>query len=258
MMTTRALHQLLDDSASRFPDNVAVEETETGSISYAELARLSDRVWDHLLQLRVGPGDRVGICMRKSADAVASIFGIMKTGAADVPADPTAPATRNAFIFHDCAVKVLIVEARQAEALRLEFSQVAFAPEMVVLDGTGAGVPLTNALDRLDAVSPASSVPSAVPESSQLAYSLYTSGSTGRPKGVMLSYGNDQGLHKYTRHRAKEILFRESAALFAVDYRKQTVAMIKQNIEKYYELRGLEGRHRSIWNLHEKNRRRIV
>jgi hypothetical protein len=45
---------------------------------------------------------------------------------------------------------------------------------------------------------------------------------------------------------------------FAVDYRKQTVAMIKQNIKKYYELEGLEERHRSIWNLHEKNRRRIV
>jgi acyl-CoA synthetase (AMP-forming)/AMP-acid ligase II len=73
MITTRALHQLLDVSASRFPDHVGVEETETGSISYAELARLSDRVRDHLLQLRVGPGDRVGICMRKSADAVASI-----------------------------------------------------------------------------------------------------------------------------------------------------------------------------------------
>ena len=34
------------------------------------------------------------------------------------------------------------------------------------------------------------SVPSAVPEPSQLAYILYTSGSTGRPKGVMLSHGN--------------------------------------------------------------------
>ena len=179
-MTTRALHQLLDDSASRFPDNVAVEETETGSISYAELARLSDRVRDHLLQLRVGPGDRVGICMRKSADAVASIFGIMKTGAAYVPADPTASATRNAFIFHDCAVKVLIVEARQAEALRLAFSQVAFAPKWL----SSIGPELESRSPTLSTgwtPSAASSVPSAVPESSQLANILYTSGSTGRP-----------------------------------------------------------------------------
>ena len=190
MTCTRALHQLLDVSASRFPDNVAVEEAGRGTIGYGELARLSDRVRDHLHQLRVEPGDRVGICMRKSADAVASMFGIMKAGAAYIPADPTAPASRNAFIFHNCAVKILIVEARLAEALRLEFSQVSFAPEMIVLEGTGAGVPLIKALDRLDAVRPAPSVPSVVPNPSQLAYILYTSGSTGRPKGVMLSHAN--------------------------------------------------------------------
>src|SRR5438105_11331067 len=127
MTFTRALHQLLDVSASRFPDNVAVEEAGRGTIGYGELARLSDRVRDRLLRLRVEPGDRVGICMRKSADAVATIFGIMKAGAAYVPADPTAPASRNAFIFHNCAVKVVIVEERLAEALRLEFSRVGFA-----------------------------------------------------------------------------------------------------------------------------------
>src|SRR5438477_10817589 len=190
MICTRVLHQLLDVSASRFPDKVAVEEAESGSIRYRELARLSDRVRDRLLQLRVEPGDRVGICMRKSGDAVASIFGIMKAGAAYVPADPTAPASRNAFIFHNCAVEILIVEARLAEALRLEFSQVSFAPEMIVLEGTGAGVPLIKALDRLDAGNPATSVPSVLPDPSRLAYILYTSGSTGRPKGVMLSHGN--------------------------------------------------------------------
>ncbi len=190
MMATRALQQLLDLSASRFPGNVAIEEAESGSIRYGELGSLSDRMRDRLLQLRVEPGDRVGICMQKSADAVASIFGIMKAGAAYVPADPTAPASRNAFIFHDCAVKVLIVEARLAEALRLEFSQTGFAPEMVVLEGTGAGIPLTKALDQFDVPHPAASMPSAAPNPDRLAYILYTSGSTGRPKGVMLSHGN--------------------------------------------------------------------
>jgi amino acid adenylation domain-containing protein len=189
-MNTRALHQLLEVSASRFRDNIAVEEAESRSIRYGELAHLSDRMRDRLLQLRVEPGDRVGICMRKSADAVASLLGIMKAGAGYVPTDPTAPASRNAFIFQNCGVKVLIVESRLAEALRLEFRETGFAPEMIVLEGTGAGVPLTKTLDLLDAESLAPSAPSAAPDPSQLAYILYTSGSTGRPKGVVLSHGN--------------------------------------------------------------------
>jgi amino acid adenylation domain-containing protein len=190
MIPTRALHQLLDLSASRFPHKIAVEESESGNIRYGELALLSERLRDHLREMGVRLGDRVGICMRKSADAVASIFGIMKAGAAYVPTDPTAPASRNAFIFHNCAVKVVIVEARLADRLGEEFKQVGFAPATIVTDGVGAGVPLTKALDQLETVGPAPCVSSAVPDPSRLAYILYTSGSTGRPKGVMLSHGN--------------------------------------------------------------------
>jgi L-proline---[L-prolyl-carrier protein] ligase len=189
-MSTTALHQLLDLSAWRFPNNVAVEEAETAGIQYAELADLSDRLRDRLREMGVGFGDRAGICMRKSADAVASIFGIMKAGAAYVPTDPTAPASRNAFIFHNCAVKVIIVESRLADRLSEEFKQLGFAPAMIVINGVGGGIPLIKTLDRLDAVSPALSGSSAAPDPSRLAYILYTSGSTGRPKGVMLSHGN--------------------------------------------------------------------
>lgn len=189
MMTT-ALHQLLDHAASRFPSNRAVEECEGDGIGYAELARLSDRVRDHLRVLGVKRGDRVGICLRKSADAVASLFGIMKAGGVYVPVDSTAPASRNAYIFHHCAVKALIVEARLKDGLLQEFAQKGVAPALIVLDPTGTGASLRQALDQLDVPSPAPSMPSFVPVPSDLAYILYTSGSTGRPKGVMLSHGN--------------------------------------------------------------------
>src|SRR5450755_709444 len=163
-MTMRALHQLLDLSASRFPDRAAIEESEGDSIRYGELARLSDRVRDRLRQMGVEPGDRVGICLRKSADAVASLFGIMKAGAAYVPVDPTAPASRNAFIFRNCAVKSIIIEARFVDGLRQELSTIGFAPKSIVLDGVGAGVPLTKSLDLLDLDSPVPLTSSAVPD----------------------------------------------------------------------------------------------
>ena len=68
-------------------------------------------------------------------------FGIMKAGAAYVPVDPTAPASRNAFIFCNCAVTAVIVEARLAEGLRQEFNQGGSAPELIVLDGSRRGSP---------------------------------------------------------------------------------------------------------------------
>src|SRR5207302_3152909 len=189
-MTTTALHQLLDLSSSRFPSRIAIEESGGDSIRYDEFTHLSDRVRDRLCRMGVEPGDRVGMCLRKSADGIACIFGIMKVGAAYVPVDATAPASRNAFIFQNCAVKALIVEQRLESGLRDQFGQLGFAPELIVLDGVGTGVPLTAALERLDAVDPAPAAPSVSPDPSALAYILYTSGSTGQPKGVILSHGN--------------------------------------------------------------------
>jgi amino acid adenylation domain-containing protein len=189
-MKTFALHDLLVLSASRFPNNIAVEEAGQGSLRYADLDRLSDRVRDRLVHLGVRPGDRVGLCLPKSADAVAALFGIMKAGAAYVPVDPTAPATRSAYIFTNCAVRALIAESTHNLALKREFDQHGFAPAWIVPESTGSGAPLSQALVQLDATDPAPISTNATVAPDQLAYILYTSGSTGHPKGVMLSHAN--------------------------------------------------------------------
>src|ERR1700710_1408580 len=102
-----ALHQYLEQSARKYPDRPAIFEATGAPITYAQLDTLTDRLRDRLIAIGVGPGDRVGICLHKSIDSVASIFGILKTGAAYVPVDASAPATRNGFIFANCAVKAL-------------------------------------------------------------------------------------------------------------------------------------------------------
>ena len=98
MRSGNTLHQLLLHTTGLFPDRIAVEEPSHGTVTYQELDSLSDRLRDRLSALGVRTGDRVGIDMRKSIDAVASIFGILKTGAAYVPVDSGAPVSRNAKI----------------------------------------------------------------------------------------------------------------------------------------------------------------
>ena len=189
MNNQKALHQLLIQSAQKYPDRIAVEETDEGAITYHDLNQLSDQLRDRLIHLGVRPGDRVGVYLRKSVDAVACIFGILKAGAAYVPVDPGAPATRNAYIFSDCTVKAIIIDNRFVEKLSAEFASRNEHPTLLVLDGAGSGNSLKGALERANTKNP---TPLVAFEFSpdHLAYILYTSGSTGKPKGVMLTHQN--------------------------------------------------------------------
>ena len=188
MMVT-SLHRLLDQTVERWPAKPAAQDA-VGCLSYAELSSLSDRVRDHLRAMQIGVGDRVGICLRKSIDSLAAIFGILKSGAAYVPVGPDVPAARNAFVFGDCGVKAIITEREFEATLRAELSSLECSPEMFVLETSGGGKGLHNLLERRERTIPVVRTESVDTKLDDLAYVLYTSGSTGRPKGVMLSHRN--------------------------------------------------------------------
>lgn len=190
METPCVLHDAFIRAAERHPERVAVVEPGAGEITYRDLARLSGRVRDRLRALGVEPGDRVGIYLRKSIDAVAALYGILQAGAAYVPVDPGAPPSRNAYILHNCAVRAVVLERRFQEKLAAELASLGTAPLLFVLEGAGGGAALARALEQVDGASPAAPTTTAMPGPGDLAYILYTSGSTGKPKGVMLSHEN--------------------------------------------------------------------
>jgi acyl-CoA synthetase (AMP-forming)/AMP-acid ligase II len=68
MAAHRALHGLFINAAERHAEHIAVVEPEHGSVTYRELAELSNRVRDRLCASGVQMGDRVGIYMRKSIE----------------------------------------------------------------------------------------------------------------------------------------------------------------------------------------------
>jgi len=177
----------LDDAARKWPDRVAVEEADGASVTYGELAELSDRLRDWLVGHGVRPGDRVGFWIRKSVDGVATIFGALKAGAAYVPVDPGAPPSRNGFILADCTVSAVVVESSFKQALLTELSRHGANPEVLEIAGSGGGAYLCAALDKADRSVKA---PPAKTGPDDLAYILYTSGSTGKPKGVILTQRN--------------------------------------------------------------------
>ncbi len=189
-MTSNDLHGYLEASARATPDAIALEESGDARIDYQDLDALSDRVRDRLIFQGVGPGDRVGLCLPKTIDTVAAIFGILKCGAAYVPTDSNAPMTRAGFILADCDVRSVFVDTTQRDALEVQLATHDAAPALIELDEPGGGNALRAALADLDGQAPARETTTRRAAPADLAYILYTSGSTGKPKGVILSHQN--------------------------------------------------------------------
>ncbi len=111
-MDGQTLDRLLDYSARSFGDRIAAAEPGARDISYDELNQLAGKISGFLQSRGVTRGDRVGIQLPKSIASLAAIFGVLRAGAAYVPVDSTAPRSRNAFIFSDCAVKFVILRSQ--------------------------------------------------------------------------------------------------------------------------------------------------
>lgn len=189
MPRSHNLCDYLEGSAAAVPDRLAVVDPSGQALTYRQLDELSDHVAGFLAAHGVVPGDRVGVIAPKGASVVATLFGIMKAGAAYVPADYSAPASRNRTLLTDCAVTAIFLHSECAEIVR-EWPS-ADLPAVVWFDSTRAdATPGGLGLPWDVAASHAGLEEKRLADSSGLAYILYTSGSTGIPKGVMLTHEN--------------------------------------------------------------------
>lgn len=179
-MPSATLDGLLNESARLFPERPAVVDPDKGQLTYHQLDAASTQICNQLVSNGVQAGDRVGLYLEKSLASVATVFGILKAGAAYVPVDPHAPPVRNAFIFTDCTVRTVVTDRPRADKLRKAGGNGVFAREFAFStpDGLLSDLVLLQGTEEC--------VPSPVEE--PLAYILYTSGSTGKPKGVMHSH----------------------------------------------------------------------
>ncbi|HEV2736643.1 MAG TPA: amino acid adenylation domain-containing protein, partial [Longimicrobiaceae bacterium] len=165
-------HELFAEEAARVPDAPAVAYGAR-SLTYAELDRRSARVAHHLRRRGAGPEVRVGLCLERGVDLLVGVLGVLRSGAAYVPLDPSHPAGRLAAVLADAGARLLLTEAGLLERLP------AFAGATVCLDRDAAGI----------AAEPDAALAARVePESA--AYVVYTSGTTGTPKGVVVEHAS--------------------------------------------------------------------
>jgi amino acid adenylation domain-containing protein/thioester reductase-like protein len=154
---------------ARTPDAVALV-CEGCSWSYGQLDEAANRL-AHLLAGRgVGPGCVVGLLLERSAQAIAAIVAVLKTGAAYLPIDPEHPPTRIGFMLADAAPVAVITTAGLAGRLD--------GHDVVVIDVNDPAVD----------TQPSTALPAPGPDN--IAYIIYTSGTTGVPKGVAATHHN--------------------------------------------------------------------
>lgn len=187
------LHQLLHESAERFPQREAVRDPLRDTrISYRDLAACANKVREAIDSVGFIHGDRVGICAPKSIGTVAGIFGVLEALGTYVPVDSEAPAQRNAYIFEDCSVRAVIADRGAVEGLQVAWGgdSLVHASDLDFTNQYGANLVLLDAGPSDDAARPPErGTPDAREDAGSdeapLSYILYTSGSTGKPKGVM-------------------------------------------------------------------------
>ena len=137
------------------------DPTAGRQMTYAELDEYAGRVAAKMRENGVAHGDIVALVMPNSLNEAAAILAAMKLGAAVAPLNPLYPQDRLAYIYQDCAAKLIVTPDFFTDAE-------TYAP-------IGEEAPLRG---------------------EDIAMLVYTSGSTGRPKGVVIDqYALAQSIH---------------------------------------------------------------
>jgi amino acid adenylation domain-containing protein len=161
--------QLFERQAARHVDRIAVD-ARNKRFTYRDLNERASRLAQQLAELGLGQSRIAAIVCERSVDFLVAILGVMKTGAAYVPIEPTYPAARIAQIMHDTGATIVLTQS----TLRTEFPE---SCSIICIDDDDGEV---SALPQ--------STPLRAPGPEDRAYLIYTSGSTGTPKGVVIQH----------------------------------------------------------------------
>lgn len=169
------------------PDDIALI-SKSGNLSYQDLDIQSSQLANYLArevlgEHRVHPGDRVVICLNRSAEFIVAIVAILKAGGVYVPLDPGYPEERQRYMLEDTRCRLVITDSENAALVKHLTENKAFRDSVAFVDLSQLGNTLTQQAKQLTMHLP----PYPQNENTPAAI-LYTSGSTGQPKGVCLTH----------------------------------------------------------------------
>ena len=188
----------------RGPTPAVIWEGDDGrsrTLTYGELAAEVNRLANALPRLGVGEGDRVGIFLPMSPEAVIATLAVAKIGAIYTPCFSGFGAGAVASRLSDCEATLVITAdgfRRRGQVVKLKETAdeaVARCPSVktvLVHRALGREIPWTARRDHWwhDVVAAESDRAAARQvEADRPCLIVYTSGTTGRPKGAVLTHG---------------------------------------------------------------------
>ncbi|AJE03467.1 class I adenylate-forming enzyme family protein [Geobacter pickeringii] len=193
------VHDFLRNSAARLPGKVALVSGRE-RLTYRELDERSDRLAATLVDLGMNRQDRVVILLENTAEAVVSLYGVLKAGGIFVLLNPGMKSHKLNFILKDCGARMIITHEAREDIVSEAVVGADDVRQIVWCRRTGSGPEAlrsrygtAHSLDWADVltrpVSPAG-LGRIRTVDVDLATIIYTSGSTGEPKGVMSAHYN--------------------------------------------------------------------
>ena len=191
------------DRAGKEPERDALKFKRNGEwngITWRQYAETVRRAANGLLDLGIGPDDKVSIISLNRPEWHEADLAIMSTGAVTVPIYVTNSPPQLSYIAGHSESKAIFVEnAGQLDKVVTTRNELPALQKVIVFDADGVALDefvmswdqLLAAGDTYGAVNPTAydeHVAAVKPE--DLATLVYTSGTTGPPKGAMLTHSN--------------------------------------------------------------------